>query len=101
MDDFDFDELEPKQPTKLDKDKEALRQAEEEQLARSYKRILETPHGKQVYKDLLAKCQVFHNSFRSESQKLQDFIEGRRSIGLYVMHRCEFENVSDFKKLEE
>ena len=95
--DFDINCLMP-QPPNTEKDRK--HKLEDEQLTRSYKRVLNTPDGRLMYKDLLSKCHVFHSTF-DNNQKLQDYREGRRSIGLYLISRGELETIESLKDLEK
>ena len=73
-----------------------------ERLAKAYKRLFKsgTADATLVYRDLIERCHIFHGTFRVESGKRQDFMEGERNIGLYLIAQCEMEDIGALKALE-
>ena len=73
-----------------------------ERLAKAYKRLFKsgTADATLVYRDLIERCHIFHSTFRVESGKRQDFMEGERNIGLYLIAQCEMEDIDALKALE-
>lgn len=79
---------------------EKRQQLEREQLLRSYQKIFSTREGKFVLWDLLSRCHILHSTFRAENTKIQDFLEGERSIGLYVLAQMEVADIEGLKELK-
>jgi hypothetical protein len=87
-------EFEPEErETTLEEKQQKL---EREQLARSYKKQFSGPDGLLLLHDLLARCHIFHSTF-NQNGKLQDFSEGQRAIGLYIIGQLE---IADLEKLK-
>lgn len=80
---------------------EKKRQLEREQLARDYGKVFATREGRAVFKDIIAKCHVFQGTFHVTNGKLQDYMEGRRSIGLELIANCGLSELNGLKKLNE
>ena len=59
----------------------AKREAEKKQTR--WKKLLSTPEGKDVARDILNRCKLFHSTFRRNAEGA--YLEGRRSIGLEVL----------------
>lgn len=90
---FGFDSLGRKESIE-----EQNRRLELEQEGRSYKRLFATPDGKVVLKDLLRECHIFVSTFR-QNGKVQDFLEGKRAIGLYLLARIEKQDLEEIKNI--
>ena len=73
-----------------------------ERLSKAYRRLFKsgTADAEMVYRDLLKRCHVFHSTFRADSTKRQDFMEGERNIGLYLIAQCETGEIDALKALE-
>ena len=48
-----------------------------------YKRVFSTPEGKQVFKDLMELCMVFHSTMTGNSYTYYN--EGMRKVGLHIL----------------
>lgn len=66
---------------------------ENEQLIQAYKFIQEHPAGKMVIWDILSRCHIFDCTFTGNSRTF--FLEGERSIGLYVLFMLQLGNSLD------
>ncbi len=91
-------------------EEEAIQIAEEEaklaklkrdQLGRSYKKVFSGADGKLVLDDLLSSLHLFHSTFRGDNGKVQDYLEGRRSVALYIISQLEIADIGKIKKLKE
>jgi len=82
---------------------ERKQKLEREQLSRSFKKIfLQTgPDGKLVLSDIVNRCHVFGITFNAHNAKLQDFAEGERNIGNYILAQCEMQDTEKLKQLQE
>uniref|UniRef100_A0A6M3L953 Bbp19-like phage domain-containing protein n=1 Tax=viral metagenome TaxID=1070528 RepID=A0A6M3L953_9ZZZZ len=65
---------------KVTQEKEAL-------LSWAYKECFGTPAGQLVFRDIMEQCHVFASIYTKSADIY--YREGRRSVGLYLMHRRE------------
>ena len=81
---------------------EQKQKLEREQLSRSFKKVfLQTgPDGQLVLKELVNRCHVFGITFNAHNAKLQDFAEGERNIGNYILAQCEMQDIEKLKQLQ-
>ncbi len=93
----EFEYTETREPTP----DEINQKLEREQRDRSYIKFFSTPDGKIILKDILTQCNIFHLTFRSHNPKEQDFLEGKRAIGLYLIARIPNRDLAELKELND
>ena len=95
MDDAFQPEKRPETP------EEHKQRLEREQLGRSYKKVFSGPDGDLVLRDLVKMTHVYGITFNAHNQKLQDFAEGERNIGNYILVKIEMQDREKIKQLTE
>lgn len=94
---------EERKPTAL----EIKQRLEREQLHRSYKKLFQDggvvskQEAGMVLNDLLNQCKIFHSTFFKDNTKVQDFLEGKRSVGLYIIGQLQIADLEAINKLKE
>lgn len=63
------------------------------------KKILELPQGRRFIWSLLTKCHIFRSSFNYNT-KQEDFDEGERNIGLFVLGKVNEANKEAFSQMQ-
>jgi len=74
-------------------------QIDNHQLLEDYKRTFNSPHGIRTFKDLLNRCHIFQTTFTGTSKTF--FLEGERSIGLYLLNMMNILNEKSFEVIKE
>lgn len=74
-------------------------QIDEHQLLEDYKRTFNSPHGMRVYKDIINRCGIFQTTFTGTSKTF--FLEGERSIGLYLLNMMGLLNIQGLEIIKD
>ena len=69
-------------------------------LIHAYKEVfLESPKGREVLEDILARCKIFQTTFTGNSSGF--FLEGGRAIGFQILEMLEVSKFEDWEKIME